>query len=556
MIKFMKKSTDSLGLIKLSYLVLLMIYLVSVADFSDIFSTNQDIFLNLLAFSDRNNLHYIVIFIIVLWNILYLKQMKNKSKKKQSIIQKIPLFLLSKNINIKICRLYNYTVLFVFLLISTLSAVFLSFSIIMLYLATNHSGNLYQNNTFLFGFYIVIFVVSLLLSIACNKYFSNISSNIINCTIFTHKRLIVRNKIKVNSKKEVNEKNDLSGNMLKNNYKLSLSKEIYNILMMLNIAAFISILILSVNFSNNQNQIYNYKKDKQNYLDSVYEELVNSSNYKIKQYNTNLQTYYQNLEQYNIDTSGFNVKNKEYFKYQKVLDDWTNSLSDTKKLQYNNIKDELASLYYIDYFSKKLKKELKNMGAPLWDKEIPQRPIEPIKPKRPLFFVQINDYKSYDYIYNTNKDFWNLNLERDVSINVLPVWIISFLGLIVLWYTSLFLFFICKIIINTIKDARQKTFTIILNNIYFYLLPFKSKGTKRLVFSICSLISIAWSYMSYFFLINRTYTDEYGLTRKVYSDFAFSHYLYIFSSFIYVPLIYVVIIWIYHGYKDSEQKNK
>lgn len=528
---------------------------MSVADLSDTFSINQNVFVNLSTFIVRNNVHYSIVFIIVFWDILYLELMINKYRKKQSIIQKIPLFLLSKNINITICKLYNYIVLFVFLFVSTLSAVFLSYTTIELYLTTRHSGNLY-NNMYLFVINIIVFVISLLLSVACNKYFSHISSNIINCTTFTHKRLIIKNIIKSNSKKEIKEKNVLSDNILKNNHKLSLSKEIYHILIMLNVAAFVSILILSVNFSNNQNQIYDYKINKHNYLNSVYEELVYSANYEIKQYNDKLQAYYQNLEQYKIDTCGFEAKNNEYLKYQKALDDWSNSLSDLKKLQYNNIKNELASVYYSDYLTKRLKKELKNMGAPLWDKDIPERHIEPIKPKAPLTFVLIKDYKSYDYIYNKNKDFWHVNLQRDVSLNVLPVWIISFLALVVLWYASLLLIFICKIIINTIKNTKLKTLTIILNNIFSYLVPFKSKGTKRLVFSICLSISIIWSYISYLLLINRTYTDRYGRIKKVTSDLVLSDYLYMFSSFIYVLLIYVLVIWIYHGYKDSEQKNK
>lgn len=343
----------------------------------------------------------------------------------------------------------------------------------------------------------------------------------------------------------------------KNEYKI--------IIIILFISLFISMIFLFYNYYNISIQKKHFNDSKNNLIKTKLLEAKETNSRLAIKYRKSIVKYNEDLNNYYKDSIDYPLKYNTYLSDQRKSDldfknyeirhkRWVRSLTFEQKLKYSEIKKKKddflesqeakrRSLFYKDdgkmvskdeliHYEKSIKDNiwLEKNGEPKYFIKIlyePSKPIKPNKPNRPKIINKISvEYASYNSIYNNQLGFWDITIKRDLKYNILPVIILVFLILLVVRNVLI-------IPILTYK-SRYAIFRKIAEFVK-YIFPFKNKGSIRLIISLYVFISSLWSLI--WFII-------------------FSHnYLLIFSSFIIFPIIYIIGIWIYHGYIDSKNTS-
>lgn len=350
-------------------------------------------------------------------------------------------------------------------------------------------------------------------------------------------------------------------------YALSDYKKEYKVvIIILFISLFLSLIYLSYNYYNISIQKKQFNDSRNDLIKTKLLDARKTNNKLAIEYRNSIVKYYKDLNNYFKDSIDYPSKYNKYISDQEKADldyrnyekrhrNWVSSLTYRQKLEYTKIKKKQddflenqeakrRSLFYnekrgmiskddIRHYENSIKDNmwLQRNGEPEYSPNLlyePSKPIKPNRPNKPNFINKITvEYALYNSIYNRQTVFWNITIKRDLRYNIFPVFILVFSILLVVRNLL-----IIPILIYKTRHAILKK----IEEFIKYIFPFKNKGTIRLIISLYVFISLVGSFILFF---------------------RFSHnYLLFSTSFLFIPTIYIIGIWIYHGYLESKNTSK
>ena len=382
-----------------------------------------------------------------------------------------------------------------------------------------------------------------------------------------------------------------------NNSKTPIQKEFKILFRLLLASLVISSVLLMVNYLivNKQQSIYLANKTER--INTEKHRIINLNWITTKQYNRNLYLFNKDLQTYIKDSTDYptqyqeyeilrKIEIKEFNKYEGRHKSWVSKLCYQDRKKYNEIsnrqkeandnsndeikyeknkmhisRNEVA--YYLSGDCTKDSKWLLEKGEPIFNDHFscgtgPNFPVKPKIPQKPNLTNKIViKYPSYESFYETNSGFWEISFERNLLKNILPTFILVTITTLIIRYLLLLIIFIVKKTKKFIAKFRSISFIKLLKKVLYNLFPFENKGTKRLVLSITILSTVLWTIAWTIYYNNKTVSNG-NRWHERFSDYKMvtSDYIIIFSSFVFIPILYIIGVWIYRGYIESQKLSK